>query len=402
MPDQITNGGRHGAGKYAMSEFSNIGAAVIGTGFIGSVHIGALRRLGIAVQGVLGSSPQRGAARAAELGVARAYASLDELLGDPKVQVVHVASPNHAHYQQVKQILSAGRHVVCEKPLSMTSRQSGEMVELARNSGCIAAVCYNIRFSPLNQQARGMMINGDLGEVRLVTGAFHQDWLALDTDWNWRLETDQGGVLRSVGDIGTHWVDLTSFITGQRAKSVFAELSTFIPERKKPLGPVETFAAVGDAETETRKIDTDDAAMIMIRYANGARGLMSTSQISHGRKSTLSWEIAGSVASAAWNSETPEQLWIGHRREPNQILLRDPSLMNDMGAGASSLPGGHMEGFADTFYVFFRQVYGDVASGSRQPASTYASFEDGHYEMLFCDAVLQSAKSGAWADVPDA
>ena len=185
------------------------------------------------------------------------------------------------------------------------------MVELAQVSGKIAAVCYNTRFYPLNQQAHRMVADGELGEIRLISGHYHQDWLAKPTDWNWRLEADQGGELRSVGDIGTHWADLTSFITGLRPSAILAELSTFLPERQKPLGPVETFTTATGA-TETRQIVTDDAAMILMRFPNGARAVMSTSQISHGRKNSLQWDIAGSKASAAWDSETPDHLWIGH------------------------------------------------------------------------------------------
>jgi predicted dehydrogenase len=330
--------------------------------------------------------------------VPRAYGSLDELLADPAVQVVHVTSPNHAHYDQVRQILAAGRHVVCEKPLAMTSAQSAEMVAMARSSGRVAAVCYNTRFYPLNQQARGMVAAGELGDIRLVSGHYHQDWLAKDTDWNWRLEADQGGVLRSVGDIGTHWLDLVGFITGLRAVSVMADLATFVPVRQRPTGPVETFAAARGA-TEARTVTTDDAATILLRYTGGARGVMSTSQISHGRKNTMAWDIAGSAASAAWQSETPDHLWIGHRDAPNQLLQRDPGLMNATGAAAAALPGGHVEGFADTFLALFRQVYADVARGGRGPGSTWATFEDGHHEMLLCDAVLASAARGAWVDV---
>ena len=381
-----------------MRDAHQIGAAVIGTGFIGTVHIGALRRLGVTITGVLGSTPSRGADRAANLGL-RAYASLDDVLADPAVAVVHVTSPNVAHYPQVKAILAAGKHVVCEKPLAMTSVQSAEMVALARASGKVAAVCYNTRFYPLNQQARGMVAAGELGDIRLITGQYHQDWLAKDTDWNWRLEAEAGGALRSVGDIGTHWVDLTSFIAGQRVAAVMADLATFIPERQKPVGPVATFSAATGA-TEPRRIDTDDAATILFRYAGGARGVMSTSQVSHGRKNAMGWEIAGAKASAAWHSETPDHLWIGHRDAPNQILQRDPGLMNATGAAAANLPGGHVEGFADTFVALFRQVYADVTRGGRSPDATYASFEDGHQEMLFCDAVLASARSGAWVDIP--
>jgi predicted dehydrogenase len=381
-----------------MTDFTRIGAAVIGTGFIGTVHVEALRRLGIPVAGVLGSTAARGTARAAALGVGKAYSSLEELLADPMVQAVHVTSPNAAHYPQVKQILAAGRHVICEKPLAMTSEQSAEMVLLAKAGGKVAAVCYNIRFYPLNQHARQMAAGGGLGEVRLVTGHYHQDWLAKPTDWNWRLESKEGGALRSVGDIGTHWIDLTSFITGQRPSAVLAELSTFISERQKPVGPVETFTpAIG--KTEPRRVETDDAATILLRYPNGARGAMSVSQISQGRKNALQWDISGSAASAAWHSETPDHLWIGHRDAPNQILQRDASLMNAAGAAAAHMPGGHVEGFADSFRALFAQVYADVAKGCRSKDAAYAGFDDGHYEMLFCDAVLQSAKEARWIEI---
>lgn len=374
------------------------GAAIIGTGFIGAVHLAALRRLGVPVQGVLGSSSARGAEAAARLGVPRAYATLDEMLADDAVQVVHVTSPNHAHYAQVKAILAAGRHVVCEKPLAMTAAQSAEMVALARAGGRVAAVCYNVRFYPLNQHAQHMVKDGALGDIRFLTGHYHQDWLAHDTDWNWRLEPGQGGTLRSVGDIGTHWMDLTNFITGLRPTHVLAELATFLPVRQKPIGPVETFGAAKGA-VEPQPIATDDAAMILLRYANGARGALSTSQINFGRKNELIWELAGSAAAAAWNSENPDRLWIGRRDGPNQTLARDPGLMNATGRAAASLPPGHVEGFADTFYALFRQVYADVAAGGRQAASTWATFEDGHAQMQFCEAVQASARTGTWTAI---
>ncbi len=375
-----------------------ITAAVIGTGFIGTVHIGALRRLGIAVAGVLGSSAERGAARAGALGVARGYGSLDELLADGAVDVVHVTSPNDLHYPQVKAILAAGKHVICEKPLAMTAVQSAEMVEMARASGRVAAVCYNIRFYPLNQHARGMVAAGELGAVRIITGQYHQDWLAKETDWNWRLVPEAGGVLRSVGDIGTHWLDLVTFIAGERPSHVMADLQTFVPVRQRPTGPVETFsAAVG--ETVAVPIATDDAAQMMLRFPSGARGVFTTSQVSHGRKNSLRWEIAGEKGSAAWDSETPDHLWIGHRDAPNQVLMRDAGLMNATGAGAASLPPGHVEGFADSFANFFRAVYADIAAGGRSAGATWATFEDGHAEMRFCDAVIESARKQGWVEI---
>lgn len=384
-----------------MSGFDQIGVAVIGTGFIGTVHVWALRRLGVQVCGVLGSSPERGAKRAKEIAVARAYASLDELLDDPNVAAVHVTSPNYAHYPQVKRILAAGKHVICEKPLAMTAVQSAEMMALAIESGLVCAVCYNTRFYPLNQHAYQMVADGKLGEIHLVTGHYLQDWLAKDTDWNWRLEADEGGELRAVGDIGTHWIDLASFITGLKPISVFAELSTVIPKRKKPVGPVETFAKTGQGETETRTIETEDAGQILLRFENGARGSLSVSQVSPGRKNSMQWDVAGSSGSAAWNSETPDHLWLGHRDEPNQILQRDAALMNHAGAASAYLPGGHVEGFADTFFALFNSVYADIVQGRRLERSTYASFEDGHFEMRFCEAVLKSSQQGSWVELAD-
>lgn len=383
-----------------MADIAQVRTAVIGTGFIGTVHVQALRRLGVEVVGLLGSSADRGAQRASEIGVAHAYGSLDDLLADDSVDVVHVTSPNNAHYPQVMAILEAGKHVICEKPLAMTSVESEQMVRRAEASGKICAVCYNIRFYPLNQHAHGMVRDGELGDVRFVTGHYHQDWLAKETDWNWRLQSEVGGALRSVGDIGTHWVDLTSFVTGQKAKSVFADLSTFLTERQRPTGSVETFSStVGTTEAAT--IDTDDASAILIRYENGAKGVMTTSQINFGRKNSLQWDVAGSKASAAWDSETPDHLFVGHRDAPNQTLMRDFTLMNSTGTAAASLPPGHVEGFADSFFAFFRAVYTDIASGARGENSTWASFEDGHYEMRFCDAVVKSAREGRWVELDE-
>lgn len=382
-----------------MSPIARLGAAVIGTGFIGTVHTHALRRLGVTVHGVVGSGPERGAERAAAMGVAHAYPSVDAMLEDDAVDVVHVTSPNHAHYEQVLAILAAGKHVVCEKPLAMTADEAAEMARVGAASGRIAAVCYNIRFYPLNQHAAQMVADGELGAPRFVTGHYHQDWLSRPGDFNWRVDPSVGGALRVVGDIGTHWVDLTSFILGEKPCEVLAELTTFMPERQKPVGPTATFAATAGA-TEPVAVETEDAAQILLRYPSGARGTVTVSQVNPGRKNSLVWDIAGAEASAAWDSETPDHLWLGRREEANRILQRDAALMNETGAAAAFLPGGHVEGFADTFHALFLQVYGDIVEGGRRPSSTWATFEDGLYEMRFCEAVLASARAGGvWQKV---
>ncbi len=378
---------------------SPIGAAVIGTGFIGTVHVEALRRIGVDVRGVLGSSPERGSQRADALGVARAYPSLEDLLDDATVQVVHVTSPNHLHVPQARQILAAGRHVVCEKPLAMTAAESAELVRFADASGLVSAVNFNIRFYPLNQHLRQAVAEGALGDVRLVTGRYFQDWLLHETDWNWRLEPDKGGALRAVGDIGSHWLDLMTFITGQPVVAVMADLATFIGQRQQPTGPVETFSTERGGETVARAMASEDAATVLLRFADGARGAVSLSQVSPGRKNSLQYEIDGSDAAAAWDSETPDHLWIGHRDRPNEILQRNPAMMNEAGRAAAALPGGHVEGFSDTFGALFRAVYADVRAGRMADHPPYATFADGHDEMLVGDAIAASAATGRWVDV---
>ena len=382
-----------------MPGFADIGAAVIGTGFIGTVHVEQLRRIGVDVRGVLGSTPERGAARAAALSVPRAYASLDELLADPAIRVVHVTSPNHLHVPQASAILAAGKHVVCEKPLAMTADESRGLAEAARASGLVNAVNFNIRFYPLHQHMRERVAAGDLGDIRFVTGHYFQDWLLHDTDWNWRLEPDQGGALRAVGDIGSHWLDLMAFITGQSIVSVMADMATYVTARQQPTGPVETFSTDRSAHTVTRAMGTEDVATLLLRFANGARGSVAVSQISAGRKNSLQWEIDGADGAAWWDSETPDHLWFGHRDRPNELLLRNPALMGEAGRAAAALPGGHVEGFGDTFGALFRAIYRDVEAGRPNPDPPYADFAAGHDEMLVNDAVARSATEGRWIDV---
>jgi predicted dehydrogenase len=382
-----------------MRTIADVGAAVIGTGFIGTVHVEALRRIGVQVRGVLGSTPERGAARALTLGVPRAYESLDDLLADATVQVVHVTSPNDLHVSQSKAVLAAGRHVVCEKPLAVDAVGSAELVELAAASRLVNATNFNLRYYPLNQHAREIVAAGTLGEVRLVTGRYFQDWLLFESDWNWRLQPDRGGALRAVGDIGSHWLDLMTYVTGQRIAAVMADLTTFIRTRHEPTGPVETFSSERSGDTVSRPITTEDTAAILLRFVGGARGAASISQISPGRKNSLQYEIDGSEAALAWDSEQPDQAWIGHRDRPNEVLIRNPALMGPAGRAASALPGGHVEGFFDTFCAHFRAVYADVVALAPSVHPGYATFADGHDEMLVADAIARSAREGRWVTV---
>ncbi len=383
-----------------MPRRTDIGTAIIGSGFIGTVHIEALRRIGVRVVGLLDASADLGARRAEELGLPKAYGSLEELLADDDVQVVHVTSPNELHHPQVRQILAAGRHVVCEKPLAMTSAESAELVALAKASGLVNAVNFNIRWYPLSQHVASLVRDGGLGDVRLVTGRYFQDWLLYDTDWNWRLEAGPG---RGTACRRRHRLPLAG--------------SPGLPDRPPRRGghggpdhvhprPAEAGRRGGSRSRTERATDTipveirtEDTASILLRFEGGARGSVDISQLSPGRKNSLAYQIDGSSSAVAWDSEQPDSLWIGHRDRPNELLLRNPALMNGAGAAAARLPGGHVEGFADTFGAVFTAVYDDVLAGRPSDDPRYATFAAGHEEMLIGDAVLASSRSGAWVEV---
>jgi predicted dehydrogenase len=366
----------------------DIKAAVVGTGFIGVVHVEALRRLGIEVTGVVGSSPERAAEKARAEGLPDPYPSFEAMLDDPAVDVVHLTTPNHLHAEQVKATLAAGKHVVCEKPLGMDSTETAELLALAEQSGLVHAVNFNIRFYPNCQEARERVRAGEIGDVRLISGGYLQDWLLLDTDWNWRLEPGAGGALRAVGDIGSHWLDLVQYVTGRRIEAVMADLTTFIPVRKQPTGPVETFSAAA-GETVDTPMNTEDAAGILLRLSGGARAVLTVSQVSAGRKNRLHWEIDGSTSALAWDSEEPERLWIGHRDRPNELKLR----------ALGDYPPGHAQGFPDTFKALYRAVYAAVAAGGPQDEPDYPTFADGHDEAVIGDAIARSHAEQRWVTV---
>jgi predicted dehydrogenase len=368
-------------------EIRDIKAAVVGTGFIGVVHVEALRRLGIEVTGIVGSTPERAAAKARTAGLPDPYPTFEAMLDDPAVDVVHLTTPNRLHYQQVKAALAAGKHVVCEKPLGMDSGETAELLRLAEQSGLVHAVNFNVRFYAQCQAARARVMAGEIGEPRLVTGSYLQDWLLLDTDWNWRLDPAEGGSLRAVGDIGSHWLDLVQFVTGRRVEAVMADLTTFIGVRRRPTGPVETFSGAVAGDTVDTPMETEDAAGILLRFGGGARGVVTVSQVSAGRKNRLSFEVDGSDRALAWQSEAPEELWIGHRDRPNELVLRE----------AGDYPPGHAEGFPDTFKALYRAVYRAVAAG--EPGDDYPTFADGHDEALIADAIARSHADQRWVEV---
>ncbi len=382
---------------------NEIGVAIVGTGFMGWVHAEALRRVGVTITGVLGSSLAKSQAAADTLSLPRGYSSYEEVLDDRAVHSVHLGVPNRFHFEMARDALLAGKHVMCEKPLAMTSTESAQLVEFAKqHPQQAAAVNYNIRYYPLCLEARERVRSGAVGDVFHINGSYAQDWLLKPTDYNWRVLADEGGRLRAVSDIGTHWLDLIHAITGLEVEAVCADLKTVYPVRQRPLGEVVTFKSKEEshAETEPVEITTDDYGCILLRFARGGRGSLWVSQVTAGRKNCLRFEIAGADASLEWDSESPNELRVGHRDKPNEVLIRDPALLSAQARRAADYPGGHNEGYADSFKQCFREFYQYIAAGDFDAPPTFPTFSDGHREIVLCDAILQSHREQRWVSIP--
>ena len=388
---------------------THLRAGVIGTGFIGPVHIENLKRLGVQVTAICGSA--KGArATAEQWGIAEVFGNYDyaALLRSPHVDVVHIASPNQVHVAQALAALAAGKHVVCEKPLGMTSRETARVVAAVKQKGApVFAVNYMCRFFPAVLQMRAMVARGALGRVIHVQGQFFQDWLLQETDYNWRLLASEGGKLRAVGDIGTHWVDAVSFILGAKVESVFAHLETFHRTRLRPRGEVQTFAKIDPATMVPYRVDTEDFGSLLLKFGRAKHGFASgvhanafISQVAAGSKCSLSLGICGTKASVRWNLEKPNEILVGRRDEPNQILQRGTAGFSEDVAGFTDYPGGHPEGVADAHKMHYRAVYAHIASGRRTPVLC-ATAADGHHEVRLCEAILRSHRAKRWQRVEE-
>ncbi len=364
-------------------------AAVIGSGFMGRVHSEALRRLGnIEVFNIGG----------------RDEAGIRMVLQDPSLRAVHICTPNAAHFPMAKAALEAGKHVLCEKPLAVSSEEGTALVKLAHQKKVRNCTCHNLRYYPMVQQMRRMREAGDLGEILVAQGTYSQDWLLFDTDWNWRIEPEEGGPSRVLADIGSHWCDMAEHITGLRITRLCADLQTFHKTRKRPKGAVETFAGKTLAPSDHAPSDydevpiaTEDFGAVVFRMGERTRGAFTASQVSAGRKNRLSIEIYGSESSVAWDQERPDELWIGNRNTYNQVIIKDPSLLAEGARSYADLPGGHSEGYDDTFKQVFRRFYRSIEEPLSEPE--YPEFADGLRQLKILDTELNSHRLHAWVDV---
>jgi predicted dehydrogenase len=378
-----------------------IRTAIFGTGFMGRVHLEAVRRLEfVEAAAIAGRNVEAARHLGAGFFIPTIATDYRDVLRDPAIDAVHICTPNAQHFPMAKDALQAGKHVICEKPLATNVEEGEELVSLAAGQGLRNCVCHNLRFYPMVQQMRRLCEARDLGEILVVQGTYFQDWLLYDTDWNWRVDAKAGGPSRCMADIGSHWFDLAEHVAGLRVSSLCADLQTFFPMRKKPKHSVETFAnkLFGPEDYIETAVDTEDFGAVLFRMGARTRGSVTASQVSAGRKNRLSIEIYGTRSSVAWNQERPDELWVGHRDTGNQIFIKDPSLLKPAARSYADLPGGHSEGYDDTFKQLFRRFYASIAEPGS--AAEYPQFVDGLRQLTILDATLESHRTRAWVNVP--
>lgn len=362
-----------------MAFATGLGVGVVGGGFMAEVHSRAARAAGARLVGLSSSTPERASAAAERLGIERSYASLDELLSDPSIDVVHVCTPNALHADQAKAVIASGRHVVCEKPLATSVTEAKGLTDAATAAGVTATVPFVYRFHPMVREARARVAAGETGRLLTFAASYLQDWLLLSTDDNWRVDAGSGGRSRAFADIGSHLVDLVEFVTGDRVTRVAANTRTFFPDR-----------------AEHRSVTTEDAVAATVETAGGAIGTLLVSQVAPGRKNRLHVELAGDAESIVFDQENPESLWIG-RREGTTVIPRDAAQLAADAARLVTVPSGHPQGYQDAFNAFAADTYARIRGEDPEGLPV---FSDGLRAAVVTEAVLDAADSGTWIDIP--
>ena len=375
--------------------------AIFGTGFMGRVHLDALRRQeNVEVVAIAATKVESARRLGAAFGISTFTADYHELLRDPEIDAVHILTPNALHYPMAKEALEAGKHVACEKPLSVTVEEAEELVALAAKRSLRNCVCHNLRYYPMVQQMRRMREAGELGEILSVQGGYSQDWLLYDTDWNWRIDAKAAGASRCLADIGSHFFDMAEHVTGLRVSSLVADLKTFHATRRQPKHSVESFAnkLLGTGDTIEYAVETEDFGTALFHMGPRVRGNMVASQVSAGRKNRLFIEVYGAKAGVAWDQERPNELWIGHRDTGNEIVIKDPALLKPEARAYADLPGGHAEGYDDSHKQLLRRFYASISDQALTPE--YPQFADGLRQLIILKAELDSHCTRGWIDVP--
>jgi predicted dehydrogenase len=375
---------------------------LIGTGYIGMIHLEMLRRLAnIEIVAVADSNKKSAENAAKKFAVPKVFYNSAALIQDKEVEVIHNCTPNFLHFAINAEAIQAGKEVLSEKPLALSSKESAQLVALVEKFDTVHGINFCYRYYPVLQEAAARVRRGDLGKVNFVLGHFLQDWLSFETDYSWRLDSSVAGASNTMADLGSHWCDLVQFITGLKITEIMAEFHSILPSRKKPKAGILSFGAAESDDLIDVKIPVEDYATIFIRLENGARGNFSTCQLAIGKKVDIDLQIYGSKESYSWNHVHPNAIIIGHRDRGNEIFYESPRLQTEDTRKYASLPTGHPIGYHDTIYNFFMDFYAAVAAkreGKKIPKH-FPDFYAGHSEMKIIEAAIKSSQSGNWEKV---
>ncbi len=359
--------------------------------FIGAVHRIAARlddQYDL-VAGSFSSDPERGAASAADLGVARSYASFEEMAQKESrrkdgIEAVAIVTPNHLHAPNALPFLKRGIHVICDKPLTGTLPDAKRLAKAIEASRSIFALTHNYTGYPMIRQAREMVAAGELGELRLVNVEYIQDWLTEAVEASgqkqadWRTDPARSGAGGSTGDIGTHAFNLANFVSGLTLDSLAADLQSFVPCRR-----------------------VDDNAHVMLRFTNGARGTLWCSQVAAGQENGLRLRIYGTKGGLEWEQENPNYLWITPYGKPKYRLTRGGPGSGEAAGRLTRIPAGHpegyLEGFANIYAEAARAIIARRDGTALDPATTFPGLKEGLEGVAFVDACVRSSRrNGAW------
>ncbi len=376
--------------------------AIIGMGYIGESHIEAVRRIGLCELSAVADIHTDLAQKKADLyGIPKVYSSVEELIADPDIDVIHDCTPNYLHTEINSKIIRSGKHLLTEKPLSTTSAEAEELIRLAKRYPDVAVgVNYNYRMNPMVQEMKYRVARGDAGEIRVVTGSYQQDYLLYDTDYSWRLDPKIAGCSCAIADIGSHWMDAVQYVTGHRIVSVYADLVTVIPVRKKPLRQAETFTSQKSADYEPMTIENEEYGAVMFRLDNGACGVYHVSEVAAGHGCYFNFELNGTVCSMRWCQEENDRLWIGRRDGDNSYIIRDPNNMAPEVRKYTSLAMGHPEGWNDAFKTNIESFYRYLAGG-RTGQPDFCTLEEASYLVKLIETVVKSSQEKKWISISE-
>lgn len=370
-------------------------AGIVGGGkgsFIGAIHRVAaeLDDQAQVIAGAMSTDPQRAQDSANAWFLQRSYNSFEEMAEEEAkrpdgIDFVIIATPNHMHFPVAKAFLEHGIHVVSDKPMSLSLTQAQEEVALVESKNLIFALTHNYTGYPLVRHARQLVRSGEIGEIRKVLIEYVQDWLmdAQETGGNkqaeWRTDPNRSGIAGCVGDIGTHAANLLEFITDLKITSLNADLTTFVKGRQ-----------------------LDDDANMLLHLENGAKGLLTCSQIAAGEENNLTIRIYGTKAGLEWHQMEPNTLLFKQAGKPVQILRTGLPYMSDDAKAATRTPAGHPEGFFEAFANIYKMTIADIrrVETGEKPVGGYPTVYDGLRGMLFITKAVESSQKGSvWVNM---